>query len=164
MKTIVEYLINSHVAKTADYDDVYANTKPTREQVEYPITLAEFIETITPEILTKTLKWCWADAAKDSTMGRFTYIFKDGNLGVEIMTMPSGIRSNGGKWWREAFVLKKNLDPKYPHVASWNYSGEFSKAAENGLCGFKTNWGDRLAKVAPDYIEYLKKHKDDFIK
>ena len=96
-------------------------------------------------------------------MGRVTFCFKDGNLGVEIMSMGSYFTC-GKKWWREAFVKSADLKddgnqykPKW-HVTSYNYMDAFHKAAEKGACKFSTEKGARLKEVVKDYIEYLKKN------
>jgi len=127
------------------------------------ITFADFVACVDADTMTKCLKWCFKDAAKDTKMGRITFRFKDGNFGVEIMSLGS-LFNHGSKWWREAFVKTADLkddgnsyNPKWL-VTTYNYSNAYHKSSENGACTFQTQWGDLLKAKAPEYIAYLKKN------
>ena len=166
MKTLQESILTSVKAGKSSIVDYIKNTDFMRDSFYNDfsnITFKDFLDFVDEQTMTKCLKTCFKDASKDSTMGRVTFCFKDGNLGVEIMSMGSYF-TGGKKWWREAFVktadLKDGGNPYKPkwHVTSYNYMDAFHKAAEKGACKFSTEKGARLKEVVKDYIEYLKKN------
>ena len=151
--SIVDYIKNTDFMRTSFYND-FSN-----------ITFKDFLDCVDEQTMTKCLKTCFKWASKDNLMGRVTFCFKDGNLGVEIMSNGGSYLFDGKKWWREAFVKSADLKDdanKYTkdlhHVTSTNFMNAFHKAAENGACRFSTEKGARLKAVVKDYIEYLKKN------
>ena len=166
MKTLQESILTSVKAGKASIVDYIKNTNFMRDSSYNDfsnITFKDFLDCVDEQTMEKCLKICFKDASKRDTMGRVTFCFKDGNLGVEIMSMGSYF-TGGKKWWREAFVKSADLKddgnqykPKW-HVTSYNYMDAFHKAAEKGACKFSTEKGARLKEVVKDYIEYLKKN------
>ena len=166
MKTLQESILNSVKAGKASIVDYIKNTDFMRDSSYNDfsnITFKDFLDCVDEQTMEKCLKICFKDASKRDTMGRVTFCFKDGNLGVEIMSMGSYF-TGGKKWWREAFVKSADLKDdgnQYKtkwHVTSYNYMDAFHKAAEKGACKFSTEKGARLKEVVKDYIEYLKKN------
>ena len=150
--SIVDYIKNTDYMLTSFYNDFSK------------ITFKDFLDCVDEQTMTKCLKTCFKNASKDNLIGRVTFCFKDGNLGIEIKSNGSYL-FDGKKMWREAFVKSADLkddNNKYTknwhHVTPANFTKAFYKSAENGACEFSTEKGATLKAIVKDYIEYLKKN------
>ena len=167
MKTLQESILSSVKAGKSSITDYIKNTDYMLASFYNDfskITFKDFLDCVDEQTMTKCLKSCFKKASKDNLIGRVTFCFKDGNLGIEI-------KSNGGYLsydkilWREAFVKSADLkddNNKYTkdrhHVTPANFTKAFYKSAENGACEFSTEKGASLKEAAKEYIEYLKKN------
>ena len=89
MKTLQESILSSVGAGKASIVDYIKNTNYMRASFYNDfsnITFKDFLDCVDEQTMEKCLKTCFKDASKNDTMGRVTFCFKDGNLGVEIMS------------------------------------------------------------------------------
>ena len=167
MKTLQESILNSVKAGKASIVDYIKNTDFMRASFYNDfsnITFKDFLDCVDEQTMIKCLKTCFKNASKDNLIGRVTFCFKDGNLGIEIKSNDS-YPFDGKIGWREAFVKSADLkddNNKYTkdwhHVTPANFTKAFYKSAENGACEFSTDKRATLKSVVKDYIEYLKKN------
>ena len=107
MKTLQESILTSVKAGKASIVDYIKNTDFMRDSSYNDfsnITFKDFLDCVDEQTMEKCLKICFKDASKRDTMGRVTFCFKDGNLGVEIMSM--GSYFTGGKKMVERSICK----------------------------------------------------------
>ena len=168
MKNLQESILSSVKAGKSSITDYIKNTGFMRDSFYNDfskITFKDFLDCVDEQTMAKCLKTCFRYASNDGLKGRVSFCFKDGNLGVEILSAGT-LFPDDKIWWREAFVksadLKDDNSNRYPkdwhHVTSNKYKDAFRKSAEKGACKFSTEKGAILKDVVKDYIEYLKKN------
>lgn len=164
MKQLYESILSSTNSGKVSFVEMIKNAKVENKSYKTILHLEKidfkmFLKLVDSKTMEKFFKHAWICSKKE--IGGVYFIFKDGIFSTEI-SIPPYYSTSKTHIFRTIFIHNEDIrhtvagDIYYQLYAYNEYNRKYSEKTEY----FESYYGDRLSKIMPYFITYLKEHYD----